>query len=264
VPAPPSLDARRLGELLDEVGRAASHDLVEPLAASIGFLRALDSGHAGPLVHEAREFVAIALANAERAQARIRALAAWARLWRRPVALAPVDLGEACARALGELAPALDACGARVEVGVLPRVCGDEELLVELFRRLAENSIAFRGGQPPEISVSAVVEEAAVRLTFADRGVGIDPRFVDRVLALFARLVPYDQVPGEGVGLAFARAIVELHGGSIRARSRPSGAAIEIVLPLGPEKKKPAAEGPAAGSMGNPSCGVVSWSDPPE
>ena len=229
------VDPEIAGRVLDEVGRAAAHDLLEPLAATIGFLRAIQDGNVGRLDPEVREFVVIALANAERTQKRMRALASWVRLWRRPLARARVDLAAACRRALAGCARELDACAATARVGVLPEVVGDEPLLVELFRHLLENSIAYRSDRPVSISVTGVVEGDSVRVTFADDGLGIDPRFADRVFTLFARLYPYDRIPGEGVGLAVARVIVERHGGSIHAVARERGAAIEFALPRGPE-----------------------------
>ena len=258
------VDPETAGRVLDEVGRAAAHDLLEPLAATIGFLRAIQDGNVGRLDPEVREFVVIALANAERTQKRMRALSVWVRLFRRPLSLARVDLAAACRRALAACARELDACAATACVGELPEVAGDERLLTELFRHLVENAIAYRSDRPVAISVAGVVEDDAVRVTFADDGLGIDPRFTDRVFGLFTRLYAYDRIPGEGVGLAIARAIVERHGGSIRAVARERGAAIEFVLPRAPEQKKPAAEGPAAGSKGDEWCGVVRGSDPPE
>src|SRR5688572_968255 len=152
------VDPGTAGRVLDEVGRAAAHDLLEPLAATIGFLRAIQDGNVGRLDPDVREFVGIALTNAERTQKRMRALASWVRLWRRPLSRARVDLAAACRRALAECARELDACTGTARIGVLPEVAGDERLLVELFRHLIENSIAYRSDRPVSISVAGVVE----------------------------------------------------------------------------------------------------------
>ena len=54
-----------------------------------------------------------------------------------------------------------------------------------------------------------------------DNGVGIDPRYHDRVFALFERLDP--RVEGTGVGLALVKRIVEVHGGHVWVESEGAG-----------------------------------------
>jgi two-component system sensor histidine kinase KdpD len=73
-----------------------------------------------------------------------------------------------------------------------------------------------------------------MRLTVSDNGPGIPPGREDAIFDKFSRGERESAIPGVGLGLAICRAIVEAHGGSIRA-SRPGegGAAFIITIPLG-------------------------------
>jgi signal transduction histidine kinase len=69
-------------------------------------------------------------------------------------------------------------------------------------------------------------EDAAWRFSVADNGLGIEPQHVERIFDPFQRLHPGDAFPGNGIGLAICKRIVELHAGSIWAEAVPGGGSI--------------------------------------
>ena len=79
-----------------------------------------------------------------------------------------------------------------------------------------------------------------------DNGIGIDPRYSEQVFVMFRRLHDRDY-PGNGIGLAVCKTILERHGGRIWFESRPhQGTAFHFTLPLRPvdhEAAAPVGEG---------------------
>jgi signal transduction histidine kinase len=90
------------------------------------------------------------------------------------------------------------------------RVCGDRELLIQLFANLLENAIRH---SPPgaKIRVHAISTPAGVRAEVADTGTGIPPASRDKVLQRFVRLEASRTTPGSGLGLSLVVAIAALH-----------------------------------------------------
>ncbi len=105
--------------------------------------------------------------------------------------------------------------GAELIVGALPSVDGDETQLAQVFSNLFDNALKYRVlERPPEIRVSAAVEETQVRIAVEDNGIGIAPSHRAKVFEIFHRLSA-SREGGEGLGLTIAQRVVSRHGGAI-------------------------------------------------
>jgi PAS domain S-box-containing protein len=199
---------------LEEFAYVASHDLQEPLRMVVSYCQLLASRYKGKLDLDADDFIGYAVDGAKRMQRLISDLLAYSRLNRSTAASGTADCGEALADALGVLSFALEESAAKVEAAALPRVRADYGQLVQLFQNLVGNAVKFRSKRPLLIGISSTRDGGFWSFRIEDNGIGIDPQYYEKVFIIFERLHGAD-VPGNGIGLALCRKIVQSNGGRI-------------------------------------------------
>jgi signal transduction histidine kinase/CheY-like chemotaxis protein len=124
----------------------------------------------------------------------------------------------------------------------------DATRFIQVLSNVLHNGIKFSrpGGR---VAIAVTLEHAArggareVRFVVSDTGAGIAPQLLPRVFELFAQDDASARGPGLGIGLALARQLIEMHGGSIAAHSDGVGRGSEftIRLPIAAEVAAPAA-----------------------
>jgi signal transduction histidine kinase len=89
------------------------------------------------------------------------------------------------------------------------------------------------------IRVEGALEGRVLQLTVRDQGIGMTKAQLARIFDKFYRAdASNTAAPGLGLGMALAKSIIEAHGGTIQAASRPGeGTAISFTLPLTPADK---------------------------
>ncbi|MEJ0099315.1 MAG: ATP-binding protein [Pseudomonadota bacterium] len=113
-----------------------------------------------------------------------------------------------------------------------PPVHVDATLVTQVLANLLDNAVRH-APQGRLITIGAAVEGASMHVTVDDDGPRLPSGDPERLFAKFQRGREESEVPGAGLGLAICRAIVEAHGGTIRAMNLPgSGARFEFTLPI--------------------------------
>jgi chemotaxis family two-component system sensor kinase Cph1 len=112
-------------------------------------------------------------------------------------------------------------------------VRADGDALRQLFLNLLANGIKYRGKDSPEIHVSARTTGEEWIISVRDNGIGIDPKYANKVFELFERLHTAAEYEGSGIGLAICRKIVQRHGGRIWVESELGhGCTFSFTLPI--------------------------------
>ena len=143
-----------------------------------------------------------------------------------------LDTGTLLQETVGGLAHEIESRHIVVKAGPLPTIASDRGAIKQVLDSLLDNAIKYLDpNRPGQIEVSA--EEAADAVVFhvRDNGRGIAEDDMDKLFVPFRRLGPQD-VPGEGMGLAFVRTLLHRLGGRIDCHSQAGvGTTFSFMLP---------------------------------
>lgn len=117
----------------------------------------------------------------------------------------------------------------------LPTVLADAVLIREVWINLVDNAIKYSTHSPTvEIEFGHSSDAASHTIWIRDRGCGFDPDLHDHLMQMFGRACDDEAIPGDGIGLALAKQIVESHGGGrLWGESRMGcGATFYVQLPM--------------------------------
>lgn len=232
-------EAQEVSRLKDEFLSTLSHELRTPLTSINGFAQILRA--CNRLAPEDLNAVEIINRNADSLTRIIDDLLNLSRITRGRLKLqiGDVDVGELARDVVASLKPAIVGRGLTAHLtlgkGSLT-ISGDSSRLRQVAWNVVSNAVKFSRSNG-RIEVHVERTDGIVQFTVRDEGVGIEPAFLPFV---FDRFRQGDSSVtrahgGLGLGLAIARSLVELHGGTIEATSPGSerGVTIKVLLPQG-------------------------------
>jgi PAS domain S-box-containing protein len=229
-------EAESANRLKDEFLATLSHELRTPLNAIVGWTELLRGGQLEPAT-TARALETIAR-NARIQTELVNDVLDVSRIisGNFRIRLASVSLPTVLEAALETVRPTAQAKGIQLEATVDPdvsSVAGDASRLQQVAWNILSNAVKFTpaGGR---VTVRLVAGHGRVDLLVADTGIGIEASFLPHV---FERFRQGDSSTtrahgGLGLGLAIVRHIVELHGGTVEARSDGRGAGATFIVKL--------------------------------
>lgn len=237
-----------------------SHDLRAPLVNLQGFSRELQLScgelseklRGAPLPESVRRDVEAILedgmggalrfisASTSKFERLIDALLRLSRHGREKYRAEVVDVGAVVEATLASLRGSIEASGARVSIaGSLPDALGDVTAIEQVFSNLIGNALNYlKPGTPGVIEIGGETSDAVAHYWVRDNGVGIGASAQPRLFQVFQRFHPH-LAPGEGMGLAIVKRVVERHGGQVRARSEEgAGTTFHLTLPAPRARKE--------------------------
>lgn len=206
---------------------ALSHDLRTPLTALVGLAESLASAMQGGDQSQ-RQLAEDVRTSAQRMHTMVSNLLEMARLQTGEIHLRKdwQSIEEVVGGAIRSLQPSLN--GRLITVRLpddLPLIEMDPVLIERVFANLLENASKYTPADTP-IKVTANTKPGWITVYVSDRGPGLPVRDAATLFEKFTRGATESAKPGVGLGLSICRAIVEAHGGKIRASQAIGGGAV--------------------------------------
>jgi PAS domain S-box-containing protein len=233
-------EQRALDQMKTEFISIASHQLRTPLAGMRWYASTLVEGLAGPLNPQQAELTREIENCVEQMVTLVNDLLDVARLDQgtlklNPVAMPPNEL-------LTEVARTMEGKANKFQVSLLveqegascPPLYADKALLTEVLLNLVDNAIRYTP-EHGEVKLRVKQESQSLVFSVSDTGVGISEENVEKLFRKFSRIENplSNRERGSGLGLYFAKGIVEKHGGTIWVQSATGkGSTFYIRLPL--------------------------------
>jgi PAS domain S-box-containing protein len=225
------LELRRSNQDLQDFAFVISHDLQAPVKAMVSLAQLLEQDCRGTLPADAQVCLGHIMDAGSRAQSMVAGLLRYSRMAHDTFGFDTVNLQEVVRWAEQNLEKKVLETQATITHDPLPTVSGDFGRLAQVFQNLIENAMKYRRDEPPRVHISAEQKGAEWLLCVSDNGIGIDPRYTERVFVMFKRLHGSDY-EGTGIGLAVCKKIVERHGGHIWVESESGeGSRFYFTLP---------------------------------
>ncbi|WP_291725796.1 ATP-binding protein [Bernardetia sp.] len=203
---------------LEHFAYVASHDLQEPLRAIASFSQLLEKRYEGQLDEKAAMYIRFIIEGAGRMKDLIMDLLEYSRLHRNETPHKEVQLNDTYQNAIQNLTLQIEETKAEIEIEndfSDIKIMGNSSKLTQLFQNLVGNAIKYRSEATPQIKITYKENKDHFQFTISDNGIGIDPRFADRIFIIFQRLHTKENYEGTGIGLALCQKIVEQHKGKI-------------------------------------------------
>ena len=213
-----------------------AHDLKTPLTSVIGYLSLLEESPELPLEHRAK-YTAIALEKAYRLEQLINEFFEITRLNLHSVPLqkSNINLSVLLLQLVSEFYPMSEAKGMTVSCNVPSdiRIYGDADKLARVFDNLLRNAVSY-GYENTPVDIAAIQDKGYAVIRMRNQSDEIPKEKLEHIFDKFVRLDSsrHSETGGAGLGLAIAKQITELHGGTISVRSKNGCTDFIVSFPL--------------------------------
>lgn len=201
---------------LERFAYVASHDLQEPLRMVSSFLQLLQKKYKNELDETANKYIHFAVDGADRMKKLILDLLEYSKVGSNNDKLEIVDLNDTVDQILKNFKLSIEENKAIITVDNLPKIKALKVQMMQLFQNLISNAIKYKHPRRnPEITIKCEELKDQYKFSISDNGIGIDPKYYQKVFVIFQRLHNSSQYTGTGIGLAICKKIIDKHHGEI-------------------------------------------------
>lgn len=205
---------------LERFTSIASHDLQEPLRTIGNMTQLIDKKYHNQIDEQGKKMLNYVSTATTRMTNLIKGLLDFSRIGNNRQ-IQVVDIQELVSTIREDLDAILKTVNGTIHFKNLPKIKGHPLELRVLFQNLISNGLKFKKQDtPPSVEIFAQEKPTHFEFCVKDNGIGIDDAHYEKIFLIFQRLHSLDDFEGTGLGLAYCRKIVELHGGKIWINSK--------------------------------------------
>ncbi|MGH1485657.1 MAG: ATP-binding protein [Cellvibrionaceae bacterium] len=219
---------------LERFAYSCSHDLQEPVRMVMSFSELLQARIGDTLDEKSTKYLDYILKGALSAKQLIKDMLDYSRLDQTTTKKEWMSVSELCQQVEVMIVATLEQSNGRFEYQkdelkiyvVAPQ-------MVQLLTNLITNGLKYNDSDKPEVNLSVIKEDNHWLICVQDNGIGIDPRYNEKIFEVFSRLVSKREYDGSGIGLSICQKIVEKHDGKIWVESElGKGSEFYVRLPI--------------------------------
>jgi len=231
-------ELEKSNKLLNEYAYIVAHDLKEPLRTIVSYLQLISRKKEEKFSNKDQQYLGYVINGAKRMGSILEDLLDYSRINnQKTIERSQLDLNQIVGLVTDNLDKAIQEKNVEIEgQHSLPKVFGNESMLIQLYQNLIGNSIKFCKKRIPQIEVGFSANGKGDVFYVKDNGIGISKDYQEKIFGLFEQLNPNSEYAGSGMGLAICRRIVEAHGGLIWLDSE-EGEGTTFYFTLSPKTK---------------------------
>jgi signal transduction histidine kinase len=218
---------------LEEFAHISSHDLREPIRNITSFSSLIIKKGKQLTDQELEEYISIIQFNAKQMQHLISSVYEFTRINKEDIDLTKFNPEDLINDILKILHIPISEKKADIVLQLeLPQIISNRGMLFIVLRNLVENSLKYNNSEKPKIIIRLEDADKMLLWTIKDNGIGIDPRYQQRIFELFKRLHNRESYEGSGLGLSISKKIIHKLQGEIGVISAENeGAEFWFTLP---------------------------------
>ena len=230
-------ELERSNRELEQFAYVAAHDLKTPLRGIASVTQWIGDDLGDRVTDDLQQQMSLLLGRVRRMEALIDGILSYSRAGKTKVVPEQVDVSKLLAESISLIAPP---AAVTIEVaGEMPILWAARVPLQQLFMNLINNALKHAGRTDVAVRVSARDADPYWEFSVADNGIGIEPKYHERIWGLFQTLESKDKTEGTGIGLSVVRKVVESRGGRTWVESSSgAGATFYFLWPKTEPPKK--------------------------
>ena len=226
-------ELERINHELEQFAYVASHDLQEPLRMISEFLKLFEKKYADAVDEKGKTYIRYAVEGSVRMKKIILDLLEFSRVGKTKSAMEEVDIEELFNNLKLLYVSKIETLKAEVRLVNHINILTWKSPLEQVLMNLLDNALKYaKSGVSPKIELRMEEQDDQWLFHFSDNGIGIPPKYFDRIFIIFQRLHTKEEYEGSGMGLAITKKIIENMGGRIWVESEPEvGTSFHFSLP---------------------------------